>query len=272
MDIDYSALTRELDTLRDQLKYIKICGTLGDPILYPRISELLRYLSDFPAQIELSTNGNPHGVPWWYDLAKNAGPKTEIQFSIDGIRTYSVYRKGGSFQKVFNNMRSYIHGGGTASWKFILFDHNIDELEEAIEMARKAHCKSFIKVISGVYNESLIKPKELIIPLYDNIRCQSLEDKSISIDADGEVMPCCGFKPIKSIINKDVKITNDFMTMLAWGKEKSKLNIHTSTIKKAMETIFFRWIYDNYRDIAKCDFLCRKTRRDEKDFYERIDL
>lgn len=273
MDIDYHALIRELEPLRNQLKYIKLCGTLGDPILYPQISTLMEYLSDFPAEIEMSTNGNPHNGIWWYDLAEKVGPKVNVMFCLDGLwTTYALYRKGGTFNKVLQNMKSYINGGGTVSWKFIMFKHNMHEIDDAIQMAKDSGCKYFIKVISGVYNDELQKPADLQIPSYDTIRCQSLAEKAISIDADGEIMPCCGFKPIKSIINKDPKITNDFNTLLAWGKDKKALNIHTSTIKKAMETNFFKMIYSSYETIQKCIYLCHKTRRDEGDFYKRFTL
>jgi MoaA/NifB/PqqE/SkfB family radical SAM enzyme len=275
MNLGYDDLVRELEPLKHQLKYIKLCGTLGDPILYPQIQliMLMQYLSDFPADIEVSTNGNPYLSFWWNELAQKVGPKINMIFCLDGLSTtYSLYRKGGSYHKVLNNMRAYIDGGGTASWKFIMIEHNMHEIDEAIQIATSLGCKYFIKVVSGVYNDELQKPKDLEITSYDTIRCQSLEDKSISIEADGEIMPCCGFKPIKSIINKDVAVTNNLNTLIAWGKDKKNLSIYTSTIKKAMETDFFKMIYNSYSTIHKCIFLCQKTRRDEKDFYERIEL
>jgi MoaA/NifB/PqqE/SkfB family radical SAM enzyme len=66
-----------------------------------------------------------------------------LDLSIDGAtqETYEQYRRGGSLELIFENVRKLLSKRGSnpvpyVRWKFLAFEHNVHEMERAAKLAR----------------------------------------------------------------------------------------------------------------------------------------
>mgnify|MGYP000657292039 CR=1 FL=1 len=60
---------------------------------------------------------------FWKKLASY--DRVRVLFGIDGLNdTNHLYRINVNWDALMRNVKSYISNGGTASWQFIVFDHN----------------------------------------------------------------------------------------------------------------------------------------------------
>ncbi|MAB91263.1 MAG: hypothetical protein CMJ90_17690 [Planctomycetes bacterium] len=118
---------------------VKFCGVLGDPIACPDLYEISEYFLDKQVKhIEVSTNAGLKTTKFWEEygeLSERSNNRLEIHFAIDGVYT-NDYRVGVNLDKVWNNVDTYLNAGGFASWQFIIFDYNKDEVPIARTMAR----------------------------------------------------------------------------------------------------------------------------------------
>lgn len=121
----------------------KFCGVLGDPALHIECVDMVDYLSSMGGYCELSTNGGIQKAEWWSRLGKIAAERPGlvfIHFCVDGHEeTNHIYRVNTKFSIVSRNMQAFslYAPAGSASWIYIIFDHNEHELEKA-----KIHAES----------------------------------------------------------------------------------------------------------------------------------
>lgn len=253
--------------LLNTLNCLTICGGMGDFMFYPDVFEFIEHLSknSDDLQVLMDTNGSSNNLSWWKDLSNSLkGVNHQVRFGIDGLKdTHSMYRKGSDFDKVIKNAKHFINSGGQATWKFVVFKHNEHQIEEASKLAKTLGFYNFLLVISCYYDETFKESLDYIKPKYDKVVCKSLKNNSISIDADGEVMPCIHYKPMKNFLNNQEIYWNDVRLMLKYIKCKRKLNVYTSTIEDAVKSEFFSYIYENYKSIENCKFNCGESGRRE---------
>ncbi|HOX21932.1 MAG TPA: radical SAM protein [Elusimicrobiales bacterium] len=117
----------------------------GEPFLHPRIVDMIRLAKSYGAEVHISSNLNnlpPEGAAGLVDSGLDV-----LVASIDGAsqQTYEKYRIGGNFARALENAAAIVeqkHKRGTMFpeliWQFIVFKHNQHELNDAVEMARKA--------------------------------------------------------------------------------------------------------------------------------------
>jgi MoaA/NifB/PqqE/SkfB family radical SAM enzyme len=119
------------------LEKIIIEGDKGDPVMHPKLYDLLLYLSQAPSQpvLELTTNGSIQSPLWWSKLA--AIPNLVVRFSIDGMSdTNHLYRVGVDFDRIVKNATAFISAGGDALMKTLLFKHNEHQVDQLIEFSK----------------------------------------------------------------------------------------------------------------------------------------
>jgi len=118
-----------------KLKRIFFNGSYGEPIINNNIFEILDYtFNKWPnVLLDFSTNGGARTKEWWKSFALRYKDKPlKVRFSIDGLEdTNHIYRIGVPFNKVIENAKSFIQGGGDAEWRWITFRHNQHQVEEA---------------------------------------------------------------------------------------------------------------------------------------------
>ena len=156
-------------------------------------------------------------------MAKN---NIEVRFSIDGLEdTNHLYRQDVEWNKIMDRVKWFIDAGGNAIWKWIPFLHNKHQEEETRALSKELGFKEFL-VEYHVRNYGTVLDKDAnvthwILPadgslepkpyyvkggierykqthanfipeekVYD-IVCEHERDKSVFIDAQGRIGPCC---------------------------------------------------------------------------------
>ncbi len=129
---DYKSLFTE--EFVPQIDKVWWCGNFGDPIASNTFMDSAKFLKSAGIpHLEINTNGSARSKDWWQELA---GVIDRCVFSIDGLKdTNHVYRVNSNWDKIIENVKSYIDAGGTAHWDYLIFDHNVDQLAEAKNLA-----------------------------------------------------------------------------------------------------------------------------------------
>lgn len=214
-----------------QIRNVYISGNFGDFIMNPQSIEILTYLrSEINQQhgyIIIGTNGGARSSAFW---KKVANLSNEVVFCIDGLEdTHSIYRRNTLFNTVLQNANTVIQSGGKATWKFIVFEHNKHQIEEAQARSKELGFSNFllhnaqhengrhstpvfdrhgdfeyyigqrnsnnpIPIQQVLFSDRRVQSPDInkiaCVPA-NNITCDSLAKKEIYITANGEVYPCC---------------------------------------------------------------------------------
>lgn len=185
-------------------------GTYSEGTLNPHFLDIIKYLKKNNVPVSIETNGNSSDYNFWKSLGAVLNKKQDqIIFSINGAEkdTYNHYHKRLSLVKALHSAKGAIEGkkdkgGAIVKWKFIVFKHNIEELDKAKEMAKKMGFYSFIteysrhfthKKVKPIYNESN-RLEKLVVEgrcKTRRIECKSEKYDYIYIDVYGNVFPCC---------------------------------------------------------------------------------
>jgi MoaA/NifB/PqqE/SkfB family radical SAM enzyme len=206
--------------LIQQLKTLLINGNYGDIVMNPEAVEIVEYFRQHNTDlhIAISTNAGARDSNFWRRLAEL---NTCVFFCIDGLEdTHSLYRQNTLYSTVIKNAQTFIATGGHAVWKFIPFDHNRHQINDAQRISTEMGFSSFVVTDYGrgdtpVFN----KNKELThiigrpkwtkfgeVPLTRDefnpewqkfkkvkkpISCEVMQDKEIYISSEGRAYPCC---------------------------------------------------------------------------------
>jgi len=197
-----------------KLERIIFCGNYGDAVASPTFDETIDFLREYNVCVSIHTNGSLRSKLWWTNLAKKLDHNCMVIFSIDGLEdTNHLYRVHSNYNKILTNAKAFIDAGGVARWNFIEFDHNIHQIDQAIEIARDLGFKIFNikKTTRHVKNKHYIENFERnvydgddkfkdILNKYGSwknyinqtkISCYSKENQMIYIDYDLNLWPCC---------------------------------------------------------------------------------
>ena len=195
-------------------------GNLGDPMMNPNILELA---SATGCHTSITTNGSIGSKNTWQQLAKH---NVQVVFSIDGLEdTNHLYRQDVEWNKVIDRVKWFINAGGYATWKFIVFRHNMHQVEQVKELSKEMgfkdvwiedHGRNYGPVLDKnatithwiLPADESFEPKPYYVkegierykqthqnfqvePKLYNIQCEYLLNKDTYINAKGEIAPCC---------------------------------------------------------------------------------
>jgi MoaA/NifB/PqqE/SkfB family radical SAM enzyme len=128
-----------------QIRSIEL-SNYGELFLHPHIEEILRIAYEKNIRLTALNGANLNHLP---DSTAEALVKysfEKIKVSIDGAseESYQIYRKGGNFQRVLENIRKinfykekYQSAYPKLKWQFIVFGHNEHEIEKARSLAQE---------------------------------------------------------------------------------------------------------------------------------------
>lgn len=187
----------------------------GEIFLNPDLEEILAYA--YSKKIRLTcfngANFNRIGPEMPQNLVKYRFHSLTI--SIDGAseETYAIYRKGGSFNAVINNIRALNHFKKTEKspyprlrWQFIVFGHNEHELPVARKMAQELDMEfyprlnhkiayspvknpDFVRATAGLKTASVDEYRHKYRARYQHF-CEQLW-LSPQINWNGQLLGCC---------------------------------------------------------------------------------
>lgn len=212
----------------NQLTEILINGNFGDIVMCPEAVDIIRYFraNNDRAKISISTNGGARNREFWQDLAKAS---CEVHFCLDGLEdTHSIYRRNTLYSTVINNAKTFIAAGGRAVWKFIVFEHNQHQLDQARELSEEMGFQGFAPIrgprtqgpvfdsekkmvfhlgrpngptdfdsVVAMSQGTNISLDNLLPPKNQDIKCWAKKKASVYVTSTGQAYPCCwtGFYP-----------------------------------------------------------------------------
>jgi hypothetical protein len=201
-----------------QLDKMFMCGNYGDPAAGYYTMDIYNYFRKVNSEITLgmNTNGAIQSTFFWHALGKLFNqPEDYCVFSIDGLEdTNQIYRKNVNWEKLMANAQAYIAAGGSAHWDMLVYKHNQHQVDACEQLARDMGFKWFrAKVSKRGFTDRLEFPIGWQPPVNKQgpIKCHVLDEKSMYIDAQGRLSPCCWLGATQQDFVKDdlatVKLT-----------------------------------------------------------------
>lgn len=204
------------------LSTIRFEGDRGEPVMHPDLEKFIEFFAD--KKVEIITNGSLRDTKWWAELARFKN--LEVTFSIDGLSdTNHVYRINSDFDRIINNARAFILAGGSAVWKFVAFRHNQHQIDQARKFSQELGFQDFVLHhtnrswyqgdvwpvhVNGKFLYNIEPSNEVIEQREQNlqfpsvhdravaikttkfkIECEWARDRSVYIDYQLTVIPCC---------------------------------------------------------------------------------
>lgn len=285
------------DSFLLNLQWILLEGNFGDPLMNPELLDIVKwfYISNRRLKISITTNGGTRNQEFWKELAKLP---IEVQFSIDGLEdTNHLYRQDVSWNHLIQNVETFISSGGRAIWKFIRFDHNQHQINDAKELSKKMGFTDFnlqdhgrnlgpvfnrkkeythaigdwqgsrdLDELKNKYLWPILQPeppREYLNEQTADIECRAMKPwNSIYIDSLARVYPCCwmGFAtPEYGIPKKDFA----FRQISSIIKNNNALETPLSECIKWFSNVSESWNKSSYHQgrLQTCQQTCGRNKQ-----------
>ena len=271
------------DGVLKNLHIFRSCGNVGDGTMNPECEQIFEYVKSVnsTADLSINTNGGARNTDFYKELAKIG---VRVIFSIDGLEdTNHLYRRNVKWDKMFENVKSFLDAGGVAYWDFLVFKHNQHQVETAEKLSKQLGFVLFNKKTTTRWDDfdkdgnwlerneikiddyALEKPEDKIVQDVDNERdvkvqnvttkkilCNSFANKNVEIflHANGNVSPCCWLGDLK--IHESRNIIKDY----------ASVNIHHTPLQQILDGYYFNEIWkgiqgqvQNYK-LMTCQNVC----------------
>lgn len=187
----------------------------GEVFLNPELNKIIETAALFNVELTMNNGVNLNYMKDGIEesLVRN-GVLKSITISIDGVSqdNYKKYRRNGDINKVFNNIKrindakkKYKTELPVIIWQFILFEHNEDDIEAAVNLANQLDMRLVFKLDWD--GEYIPKDKEKVSKLtglryFNRKEYMIAENKdycdvcnqllySPQINYDGRLLGCC---------------------------------------------------------------------------------
>jgi len=269
---DFKSLPEEL---YDSLEWVSFGGNFGDPSTNPELPQIAEYIKKMCPAVTLmaDTNGSVQNTSWWRSLGTPFSDGI-MYVSIDGLAdTHANHRKGTDFEKIIQNISAFIDTGGAAHWKFILFEHNEHQVEEAEKIAKEIGCSRFFVISSREYNNDCQRPGNATFQLKSEIfsayqqktigqneqaLCKPFQNHSIYLAADGTVHPCC-----LAHCNYVTEHEPSFQFIIGLIEENiERINFKTRPLADILNDSYFNEVFEISKTNSYCMMKCSKYRKE----------
>jgi MoaA/NifB/PqqE/SkfB family radical SAM enzyme len=134
--------------LLDNLEWLVLNGNFGDSIMNKQFREIISYVKSRGTRLLIHTNGGIHNKDYWTDVGNILTKDDIINFDLDGLQdTHHIYRINTEFDKVLANAKAVIDSSlAQVHWKYIVFEHNKHQVEEARKIAKQTGFTTFSTV------------------------------------------------------------------------------------------------------------------------------
>ena len=240
------------DRVISKLDKVFMCGNYGDPAAGRCTMDIYRYFRKINPGIVLgmNTNGAIQSTCFWHELGKLFDqPRDYCVFSIDGLEdTNHVYRKNVAWDKLMANAEAFIAAGGSAHWDMLVYKHNQHQVDACEQLARDLGFKWFrAKVSKRGFADQLEAPIGWESPVVKSgpIRCHAEIEKSMYLDAQGRVSPCCWLGATQQDF-----VTDDLKTVkLSWKTDApNRTCLSTCASNKSQTSFTNQW----QREVQLC--------------------
>ena len=232
------------DRIIANLDKMFMCGNYGDPAAGYYTMDIYNYFRKVNPEITLgmNTNGAVQSTFFWHALGRLFNQAADYcVFSIDGLEdTNHVYRKNVNWEKLMSNVQAYIAAGGSAHWDMLVYKHNQHQVEACEQLARDMGFKWFrAKISKRNYIKGIEAPMGWQLPdgRAGRIDCHALAEKSMYIDAQGRLSPCCWQGSRQQDFVKD-----DLKTLkLTWKKQPNTVCASACATKNNVTVFDSQW-------------------------------
>ena len=142
--MDYNKFASIVDANKQWLsgKIIQFCGEFGDAFMHPQLPLFTRKITN---NLEVHTNGGINRFDYVDECIDYEN--VDLYFAIDGLshEVNNIYRKGVNTRLAFENMLHFAKWTNRCTWNYIVFPHNIHEIEDAIKFSLDNNIKISIK-------------------------------------------------------------------------------------------------------------------------------
>jgi len=143
---------------------VSLIGNDGDPIYYPQLIELIKFLKTSGAIVNIHTNGSHKTVDWWEQLNELLDCNDIVSFSIDGTPdNFTNYRINANWDSIKNGINVLVNGSAKVVWKCILFSYNESTINEAKELSIQLGMDDFMLINSDRWvKDDWLKPSSFV--------------------------------------------------------------------------------------------------------------
>lgn len=262
-NLEVSELMRFLDIDLNGIT-INFCGDYGDPIYHPNFIQMVSQIKDRGANVSITTNGSYKKPEWWKELCSILTTTDQIRFSIDGLPdSFTQYRENADWKSIQSGIITCVKSQIRTVWKFIPFEFNQTEIEQARALSQSLGMAEFLLDRSDRYDDQtahLIPAQELVgarKSAQDQFRQQNtvvIEPKCYVgrehfITATGHYAPCC------------YVADHRFYYKTQFGKNKSGYDIRSYTFSELMAQEKTQEFYQTIESSTPgvCQFNCPKV-------------
>lgn len=232
-------------------------GNFGDVMMHPHLVRIVdTWIEHHPESfINLATNGSLRSKNFWHALGESLGNSKvqhRLEVAVDGLAdTHNIYRRGTDFNKVVENMKTFIDAGGYCQPIVTVFDHNKHQIDDIVDLLKSIGCQA-VEVRPSHSNKITIDtPNEkytITAPDVDrkdymwtesvsncytterieieesrdlNTPCPWYNQAEVQIDPWGHVWPCCHISTYTIALDEDGEPGKEYTTV---GEEFKKFN------------------------------------------------
>ena len=229
------------------LQKVHLCGNVDEPTLHPQLLDIIEWI---PVTTWIATNGGTRDDHFWELLGTMEN--SMVVFAIDGLEdTNHIYRRNVNWKKLQRNFRTYIDSGGRAAWQFIVFNHNNHQIEEARE--RALH-EGFVHFLTVETTRDNAIPAPVFHRETTELKCKACGSpelwKSLYIDVEGRLWPCCWMSNHKSSSQVYETLNENYL-----GN-----SLHYNTIQDVLNDMFSNLPLHKF-DV--CNYHCRDNLTDK---------
>lgn len=242
---------------------INFCGNYGDPIYHPDLIDMVSQCKKQGASVSITTNGSYKKPEWWQDLCCHLDANDQIKFSIDGLpSTFTQYRENGDWSSIEAAIGICTTSPVKTIWKFIPFEYNQTEIEQARLLSRSLGMTDFVVYASDRFDEKTmhLMPMQELIGARKSHQDRVKNNKIVAIDpkckrgrehfvtATGHYSPCCFIADHR------------FYYKTQFGRNKEVYDIRSNRLSTLLKTApvvdFFQSLH--HEPPAVCQFNCPK--------------
>ena len=266
-----------IDEIGSQLQIIVFCGNYGDAGATKELPDFIDYAVNKNPKVWIIVTSNMglNSRDFWKSVATVRPNNVLLQCSIDGLEdTNHIYRRFVKWEKVWENVITILDAGASAEWKFIEFPWNTHQIETARALSKQLGFKNFIVTPNNnqrgneifwnlykdnktvwnnvahwrdsephYYDVSSLSPDECRnnviknLAAVDYIDCYTKKDRSIHIDWNGHVWPCCWYGGLQYHPSPEyIKIKNMYIEDVGTGWN----NVKQHSLAAIMDHKFFK--------------------------------
>ena len=222
--IDLAHIERLLDDIGSYLISVNLFNW-GEPFLHPQITEIIKMFHKKKIATHISSNLNVANKDIMEGISQAGLDYLTVSLSGISQEIYQRYHRGGRFDLMRENLehlitykREHNKSRPVIEWKYLLFRHNVKEVEKARELSAKLGVDIFRIARGGGEEEAIIKKNEAPRSYKGSRLCHQLWH-TVVINADGTVPPCCylffredDFGVYKDAGITDIRNNNAFLT------------------------------------------------------------